>query len=493
MESVSSWLPLVAVSMPLVVTALVVALGRWPNVRETATVTGAVIAFVAVGAMVPTVLAGQAPTTTLFEILPGVELTLRADGLGMIFTLLASFLWILASIYAVGYMRGHNEADHTRFFAAFALAVGAAFGVALSADLFTFFVFYEVLTIATYPLVAHKGDDESRRSGRIYLSYLIPGGVALLLALGILYQATGDVTFVAGGFAGEHFGRGMLLLLFALFLFGFGTKSGIMPLHAWLPAAMVAPTPVSALLHAVAVVKAGVFGFARAIGFVLGPGVLADIGAGTILATLAAITIVVASVVALRADKFKRRLAFSTIAHLSYIVLGLALLSPLAWEGSLLHIVNHGLLKITLFFVAGAVYVHLHLDRVSQLDGIGRAMPFTMGAFTIASLGLAGLPPIGGFVSKLFLIRGGMDADEMVFALVMAGGGLLTAGYLLPIAYRAFFRPAPTEYPSERSAKLMVVPLCITATVALAMGLGDLVGIGEIASEVGGAVMGGAR
>jgi multicomponent Na+:H+ antiporter subunit D len=493
MESVTSWLPLVAVAMPLVVTAAVVVLGRWPNVRETATTVGSLVAFVAVVAMVPTVLAGQAPTTTLFEILPGVELTLRADGLGMIFTLLASFLWILASIYAVGYMRGHGEADHTRFFAAFALAVGAAFGVALSADLFTFFVFYEVLTIATYPLVAHKGDDESRRSGRIYLTYLIPGGVALLLALGILYQAAGDVTFVPGGFAGEHFGTGMLLLLFVLFLFGFGTKSGIMPLHAWLPAAMVAPTPVSALLHAVAVVKAGVFGFARAIGFVLGPGVLADIGAGTILASLAAITIIVASVVALRADKFKRRLAFSTIAHLSYIVLGLALLSPLAWEGSLLHIVNHGLLKITLFFVAGAVYVHLHLDRVSPLDGIGRAMPFTMGAFTIASLGLAGLPPIGGFVSKLFLIRGGMDADELLFALVMAGGGLLTAGYLLPIAYRAFFRPPPTDYPSERSAKLMVVPLCITATVALVMGLGDLVGIGEIASEVGAAVMGGAR
>ena len=492
MDSVSSLLPLAAVLLPLVVTALVVALGRWPNVREGTTIAGSVVTFGVVVAMVPTVLDGGAPTTTLFEILPGVELTLRADGLGMIFALLASFLWILASIYAIGYMRGNAERDHTRFFASFALAVASAFGVALSADLFTFFIFYEVLTIATYPLVAHKGDDASRASGRKYLAYLIPGGAALLLALGILYQVTGDVTFVAGGFAGEHFGRGMLSLLFVLFLFGFGTKSGIMPLHGWLPAAMVAPTPVSALLHAVAVVKAGVFGFARAIGFVIGPGVLSGIGASTVLATLAAITIVVASITALRADKFKRRLAFSTIAHLSYIVLGLALLSPLAWEGSLLHIVNHGLLKITLFFVAGAVYVHLHLDKVSELDGIGRAMPWTMGAFTFASLGLAGLPPFGGFVSKLFLIRGGVDAGEAVFAAVMVGGGLLTAGYLLPIAYRAFFRPPAVDHPSERSAKMMVVPLCITAAVALLMGLGDVVGIHEIAREVAASVIGGA-
>jgi multicomponent Na+:H+ antiporter subunit D len=493
MEPASSLLPLAAVLVPLSVAVLVVVLGRWPDVRETATIVGAVVTFAVVAMMVPMVLAGDAPTTVLFEILPGVEMTLRADGLGMIFALLAGFLWVLASVYAIGYMRGNNERDHTRFYASFALAVMSALGVALAADLFTFFVFYEVLTIATYPLVAHKGNDESRASGRKYLAYLIPGGAALLLALGILYTATGDVTFVAGGFAGDHVGRGVLLLLFALFLFGFGTKSGIMPLHGWLPAAMVAPTPVSALLHAVAVVKAGVFGFARAIGFVLGPGVLADIGAGTILATLAAVTIVVASIVALRSDKLKRRLAFSTIAHLSYIVLGLALLSPLAWEGSLLHIVNHGLLKITLFFVAGAIYVHLHLDRVSELDGIGRAMPWTMGAFTIASLGLAGLPPVGGFVSKLFLVRGGMDAGEAVFAAVMVGGGMLTAGYLLPIAYRAFFRPPAAEYPSERSAKMMVVPLCITAAVALTMGFGDVVGVHDIATEVGSSVMEGAR
>jgi multicomponent Na+:H+ antiporter subunit D len=493
MDPVASLLPLVAVVVPLAVSAVVVVVGRWPNLREGITITGSVVAFGAVAAMLPSVLDGRAPTSALFEILPGLELTLRADGLGMIFALLASFLWILASVYAIGYMRGNRERDHTRFFSSFALAVGSAFGVALAADLFTFFFFYEVLTISTYPLVAHKGDDESRRSGRKYLAYLIPGGVALLLALGILYQVTGDVTFVAGGFAGDHFGRAGLLLLFALFLFGFGTKSGLMPLHGWLPAAMVAPTPVSALLHAVAVVKAGVFGFARAVGFVLGPGVLADIGAGTVLATIAAATILIASVVALRSDKFKRRLAFSTIAHLSYIVLGLALLSPLAWQGSLLHIVNHGLLKITLFFVAGAVYVHLHLDKVSELDGIGRAMPWTMGAFTVASIGLAGLPPVNGFVSKLYLVRGGIDAEEALFAAVMVGGGLLTAGYLLPIAYKAFFRPPAREFPSERSARLMVVPLCITAAVALALGFGDLVGVHDIASGVGDAVMGGGR
>jgi multicomponent Na+:H+ antiporter subunit D len=265
-----------------------------------------------------------------------------------------------------------------------------------------------------------------------------------------------------------------------------------------LPAAMVAPTPVSALLHAVAVVKGGVFAFGRLIGFVFGPDVLGDLPLATILAVVAATTIVVSSVVALRQDHLKRRLAYSTIAHLAYIVLGFALLSTDSFDGSLLHIINHGALKITLFFAAGALHVHLHLDHVSELDGVGRAMPWTMSAFALASLGLAGLPPMGGFVSKWYLVLGAYGAEQFVFAAIMAFGGLFTAGYLFPIVYRAFFRPAPlpvTEHPTPRrdASPLMVVPLCVTAGLGLLLGLGDLFGVYGVASEVAASVMGAVR
>ncbi len=484
-----SLLPMVAVATPLLVAVLVVVARRAPNVRETCTVVGAVATFGVVAAMLPALLHGRPPEATLFQLAPGVALSLRADAMGMVFALSASFLWILASLYAIGYMRGLGEHKQTRFYASFALCLASTFGLAFSADLLTFFVFYELLTVATYPLVIHKESGEALAAGRRYLAYLLTGGVALLLAVAIVYQAAGDLTFTAGGFAGDHLGRGGMIAVFALMILGFGTKSGIMPLHAWLPTAMVAPTPVSALLHAVAVVKAGVFGFARAIGFVLGPGALAEIGATRALAALAAATIVIASVVALRQDNLKRRLAFSTIAHLSYIVLGLSILSEVAWDGALLHLVNHAALKITLFFCAGAIYVRAHLDHVSQLDGIGRRMPFTMAAFGLAALGLAGLPPMGGYVSKATLVLGAFDAGEVAFGLVLLGSGLFTAAYLFPIVYRAFFLPPATEDRGDASP-FMVVPLSATAAVALVLGFGDLLRMGELATAVAGAVVG---
>jgi multicomponent Na+:H+ antiporter subunit D len=488
----ASVLPLLAVGVPFVVAVLVVLARRAPDVRETITVVGATATFLVIAAMLPGVLDGRPHELTLLEFAPGVELGLRADGLGMVFALSAGFLWILASLYAIGYMRGAGEKKQTRFFASFALCLASTFGLAFSADLLTFFLFYELLTVATYPLVVHKETDQALAAGRRYLAYLLSGGVMLLLAVAIIYQAAGDLTFQAGGFAGDHLSDGALLAVFLLMVVGFGTKSGIMPLHAWLPSAMVAPTPVSALLHAVAVVKAGVFGFARAIGFVLGPGVLAGIGATRVLASLAAATIVIASIIALRQDNLKRRLAFSTIAHLSYIILGLSIFSEAAWDGALLHIVNHAALKITLFFCAGAIYVHAHLDRVSQLDGIGRGMPFTMGAFALASLGLAGLPPMGGFVSKTYLVLGAADAGDLVFAAVLLSSGLFTVAYLFPIVYRAFF-VAPKGDTTQRDASaFMVVPLSVTAIVSLALGLGDVFGMYDISTTVAASVIGGA-
>jgi formate hydrogenlyase subunit 3/multisubunit Na+/H+ antiporter MnhD subunit len=333
------------------------------------------------------------------------------------------------------------------------------------------------------------------------------------------------------------------VVTFLLFALGFGTKAGVMPLHAWLPAAMVAPTPVSALLHAVAVVKAGVFAFGRLIGFVYGPEVLADVGAATVVAVFAGATILVASLVALRQDHLKRRLAYSTIAHLAYIVLGFSLLAPDSFTGALLHIVNHGVLKITLFFAAGAIHVHLHLDHVSELDGVGRRMPLTMGAFALASLGLAGLPPMGGFVSKWYLVLGAFEGDDLLAAFVMAGAGLLTAGYLFPVVYRAFFRPPPDAAPTTPASSgrgspssigpgggalptsttsgatatlapspgtdrergsgwplrdgwpdadpLLVVPLVVTATLGLVLGLGEVFGVFDLATLATDGVFGG--
>ncbi len=500
MTTVASWLPLVAIGIPVVTALVVVALRRAPDVRDAGLFVGAALTFATVLAMLPRVLDGEVPTTALGQLVPGFELTLRADPMGMVFALLASVLWVLASSYAVGYMRGGREAHQTRFYAFYALCLSTAFGVAFAGDLLTFFVFYELLTASTYPLVTHKGNDAAVRAGRKYLGFLLSGGVAVLLGLVIVVQRTGAITFTPGGFVGDQLGPALTIVVFLLFAVGFGTKAGLMPLHAWLPAAMVAPTPVSALLHAVAVVKAGVFAFGRLIGFVFGPEVLQGQTVTTLLAVVAGTTILVASVIAMRQDHLKRRLAYSTIAHLAYIVLGFTLLSRTAYEGALMHIVNHGALKITLFFCAGAIYIHRKLDHVSQLDGIGRRMPFTMGAFALASLGLAGLPPMGGFVSKWHLVLGGYQAGETVLATLMVLAGLLTAGYLFPIVHRAFFRPpaepessADIDQPARRDASaLMVVPLCVTAALGLILGFGDWLGVYGLADLVASAVAGGA-
>jgi multicomponent Na+:H+ antiporter subunit D len=515
----TSLLPLLVVLAPTATAIGVVLARRRPNLRDSVLAIGAVLTFLLVASMLPRVLAGETPTTELVELLPGTSLALRMDGMALVFALLAAFLWVLASPYAIGYLRGDGADNQTRFMAFYAVCLSTAFGVAMAADLLTFFIFYELLTVATYPLVTHKGDAKAIAAGRRYLGYLVSGGALVLIGTTIVYQQTGTLTFQAGGFVGDAMSASLVAVAFLLFAIGFGTKAGLMPLHAWLPSAMVAPTPVSALLHAVAVVKAGVFAFGRLIGFVFGPETLAAVGIQHVLAAVAATTIVVASLIALRQDHLKRRLAYSTIAHLAYIVLGFALLSETAFEGSLLHIINHGALKITLFFAAGALHVHLHLDHVSELDGVGRRMPFTMGAFALASLGLAGLPLMGGFLSKWHLVLGAFEGGSTWAALVMTGAGLLTAGYLFPIVHRAFFRPAPAPVavahavhgdahgdthgdahghddthvrPGRDADPRMVVPLVITASLGLVLGLGDPLGVLELARGVAAAVFGGA-
>lgn len=501
-----SVLPLAAVLVSPVAAVAIVLSRHRPNLREAWTLLAAVLKVACVVALAPAVLGGATPEITLLPLAPGVDLALRVDGPGLVFALTAAVLWLLTAIFAIGYVRQLAEARQTRFFASFAVCLSTAVGLAFAANLLTFLVFYELLTVATYPLVVHSGSDAARAAGRRYLAYLLTGGAAILLATALVYEAAGTLEFTAGGFVADDFSAGGLGVLVALFTLGFGTKAALIPLHGWLPAAMVAPTPVSALLHAVAVVKAGIFGFVRAFGFVIGPQELAAIGADVVVGAVATITLVGASLVALRQDNLKRRLAFSTVAHLSYIVLGLSLVTVTAWTGALLHLVNHAALKITLFFCAGALHAGPHLDRVSELDGIGRRMPITMGAFAVASLGLAGVPPLGGFVSKWFLVLGAFDDGRWVFGAALLLAGLLSAAYLLPVAHRAFLRPprgsggahAPVAAGADvapghggQPSALLVAPLAITALLALALGLGDVLRMGDLASQAAAMVTGG--
>jgi multicomponent Na+:H+ antiporter subunit D len=467
-----SFVPAAAVLVSLAAVVPILLSGRFPNVREAWTLLAGLAKLVLVLSLLPDALAGRAATWEFLEIVPNVGLALKADALGVFFALIASALWIVTSIYSIGYMRGNEEKRQTRFYASFALSLSATIGIAFSANLLTFLVFYELLTLATYPLVVHKETPEAIRAGRMYLAYALTAGLLFLVATGWIYLVNGNVDFQAGGLlASGAFSADGLRALFALFLVGVGVKSGLMPLHSWLPAAMVAPTPVSALLHAVAVVKSGVFGIVRVVGFVFGPELMASAGLDVVLATVAGATILLASLIALRQDNLKKRLAYSTVGHLSYIALGAALLTPAGFTGGLLHMAAHALMKITLFMCAGAIYVHMHKTEISQLDGMGRAMPWTFGAFAVGALGLAGIPPINGFLSKYYLGLGAVEGGQMVVLTVFLVSGLLNASYFFPIVLRAFFRPSPKHAAYNEASPWMVVPLCVTAALAVVFGL----------------------
>jgi formate hydrogenlyase subunit 3/multisubunit Na+/H+ antiporter MnhD subunit len=443
MTELLSLRPLLAVLLPAVGVLAIVASRRNPDVREGVTILTALSTFGIVASIVPATLSGDVYITRLGTLVPGIELTLRADALGMIFALVASLLWLVTSFYSIGYMRGLDEHSQTRYFAAFAGSVGAALGVSFASNLVSLYVFYELLTVATFPLVAHDESETARQAGRKYLTYTFGGGVAVLAGTVLVFWTTGTVAFTPGGIAALASADPVIArAAFALLAGGFGVKAALMPVHSWLPDAMVAPTPVSGLLHAVAVVKSGVFGVARVVLDVFGPETVSELGVGLPLAAVAALTIVVASVIALRQDNLKRRLAYSTISQLSYIVLGLGILSPASLVGGLLHIPAHAFMKLTLFFCAGAIHVETHTDDISEMAGIGRRMPVTMAAFAVASLGMAGLPLVAGFVSKWYLLIGSIDAGTAVFAGVLFLSGLLNIGYFWPIVYQAFFQTA---------------------------------------------------
>ncbi len=433
-----------ALAIPAIGAGLIALAGRRPNLREAATLLTALSLVGCVLGLLEPVLGGARPALLLQEILPGLSLSLRVEPLGMLFALVASVLWIVNSLYSIGYMRANGEAHQTRFFVCFALALSVTMGIAFAGNLFTLFVFYEVLTLVTYPLVTHHGTDPARRGGRVYLGLLMGTSIVLLLpALVAVWYIAGTTEFTPGGVLAGRLDHGGMAALLALCMFGIG-KAAIMPVHRWLPAAMVAPTPVSALLHAVAVVKAGVFSVVKVIVYIFGPQSLAGAGlhgAADWLVWVAGFTIVWASLVALRTDNLKRRLAYSTVSQLSYVVMAAALLTPWSLVGAATHIAVHAVGKITLFFAAGAIYTAAHKTEVSQLDGIGRRMPWTMAAFAVAALSMIGLPPAAGFVSKWYLLSGAMAAEHWLAVGVIAASTLLNAGYFLPIVYRAFFVP----------------------------------------------------
>ena len=474
----SSLLPLLAVLVSLLAVPGILMASRRPNLREGISLVAAVVKFAIVLALLGSVMNGERPFLELLELAPGLSLSLAVDPLGVYFALVSSGLWILTTVYSIGYMRGNREKRQTRYYASFALSLSATLGIAFAGNLLTFLLFYELLTLATYPLVVHKETPAAIRAGRMYLAYALSAGLLFLAATVWVQSSLGAATFMAGGFIPEDaFGGWEMKSLFLLFMVGVGVKAGIMPLHSWLPAAMVAPSPVSALLHAVAVVKSGAFGVLRVAGFVFGPETMRAHGLDILLASFAGATILLASLVALKQDDLKKRLAYSTVGHLSYIVMGAALASTAAFTGSLLHLSAHALMKITLFLCAGAIYVHAHKTRVSELNGLGRTMPWTFGAFAIGSLGLAGIPPVNGFISKWWLAAGSLDSGHAFVLAVFLLSGLLNAGYLFPIVIRGFFHAAPDTQegapplPAREASPWMVVPLCLTAALAVVFGL----------------------
>ena len=462
---------LLALLLPLAGAAGIALAGRVnANLRETVTLLTAGGLAVTVWSLVPGIMAGDRPGVTVTELLPGVELAFRVEPLGMLFAALASGLWIVNSLYSIGYMRGNNEKHQTRFYVMFAVSLAATMGVAFAGNLVTLFLFYEMLTLSTYPLVSHKGDANTVRSARVYLGILLTTSIGLFLpAIIWTYTVAGSGDFVPGGILAGHVEGPAIGLLLGLFVFGIG-KAAVMPVHRWLPAAMVAPTPVSALLHAVAVVKAGVFTITKVIVYIFGVDFLFAAPSSGWLLYAAAFTIIAASVVALRQQNLKRLLAYSTIAQLSYVVMAAAILKPLAEIGAAIHMVAHAFGKITLFFAAGAIYVAAKKTEIGQLKGIGRRMPITMTAFTIGALSMIGVPPTGGFVSKWYILAGAFQDDNYVALATIILSTVLNAAYFLPIIYMAWFmreEEAPAR-PHGEAPWPAVLALAITALLTIA-------------------------
>lgn len=463
---------LIIILLPLLGAVGIIAARHNPDTREGVTLVTALLVAILVVIIANRFLNGEEFTLTVAEPIAGIAIAFKVEALGMLFALVAGLLWVVTSIYAIGYMRSHNEKNQTRFFAAFAVAISCTIGVAFSDNLFTLFLCYELLTLSTYPLVTHSGTAEAKKAGRVYLGILLGTSIGLFL-LGILitWFVAGTVTFQEGGVLTGKLDPAWAGLLYALFLFGIG-KAALMPFHRWLPAAMVAPTPVSALLHAVAVVKAGVFTLLKVTVYIFGSDFILsnDVTGGLIWA--AAATMLFASMIAMTKDNLKARLAYSTISQLSYIALGAMLAIKSGLIGASMHIAMHAFAKITLFFAAGAILVVTHKKLISEMYGLGRAMPITFGAFLIGTLSIIGLPPLGGMWSKWYLGLGLVETSQLLLLAVLMFSSLLNIAYLLPIPVRAFFsKPASGKHYTEikEAPKTILLAMIITSTTCVVL------------------------
>jgi formate hydrogenlyase subunit 3/multisubunit Na+/H+ antiporter MnhD subunit len=507
--------PALAIACPLFIALLIWGSGKRPNLREGWTLVGSTSLCGLVLSMTTYVLTHGPIRTTWFDLLPNVGLAFKVDAFGLIYATTSSCLWIPVSIFSIGYMRTLKEHAQTRFYFSFALALFGAIGVAFAANLVTMFLFYEILTISTYPLVAHEETPEAIAAGHKYLAYLLTGGLFFLIGIQVTYGLTGTTDFSFQGILKPTLNadsKTTLQMVFFCFLIGFA-KAAWMPIHAWLPTAMVAPTPVSALLHAVAVVKAGVFGITRIVCHIYGIELMQLLGVGSALAAIAAFTIVVANAYAIGQDNLKRMLAYSTINQLSFILLGVAMLSPMAIKGAMLHIPFHGFIKITLFLCAGAIAAISGKKNISETAGLGRQMPITLIAFFIGALGMCGAPPLAGFISKWHIALGAVESGALFFLLIILAGSLLDAVYLFPVIRTAFFGKVPEaetlQHDKEEKVVLrprktrtleyqhalylpMVVPLAITALFSILLCLfPNLLGIYQLAQTAVNDIFGG--
>ncbi len=468
----TSWLPLAVVLSSMVPGILIFTLDEDQRIQRTIlNLAGALLKLVFIAVMLFGVYQGV-EYETRFPLMPGFDLVLDGSALPMFFVTLSGVLWLITTVYAIGYLDLEKSWHRSRFFGYFSICVSATTGIALSGNFFTLIIFYELLTLTTYPLVVHNGTKQAMAAGKVYLGYTLVGGVLLLVAAVWLHALVGPFDFQEGGvlaaFDEEY--RALFVVIFLMLLMGFGVKAALVPFHSWLPIAMVAPAPVSALLHAVAVVKAGAYGIVRTIYDVFGVHYVADLGLGHVITVVAAVTIIYGSCQALAQDGLKRRLAFSTVSQVSYIILGVGLIGPVAAVGGIVHLVHQGLMKITLFFCAGNIAETLGLHRISQMGGIASRMPWTMAAFTVACLGMIGVPPLAGFVSKWYLAMGAVDVEQYWVLAVLAGSTVLNAAYFLPILYTAYFGRAIRPWPrDEASGRLETRPTLLWPTIATAV------------------------
>lgn len=467
----SEKLIILAMLLPLLAAVLIVLVDKKPNLRDALSIIISLALLATVLSLLPTILEGNQTSITLLEIVPGLPITFTLEPLGMLFACVAALLWPVNTLYSIGYMRGNKEKHQTRFYICFAIALSCTMGIALAGNLLTLFICYELLTLSTYPLVTHKGNEDAKKAGRVYLGILLSTSIGFfLLAILWTWHLTGTLDFKAEGIlAGKIAGPELIVLLF-LYVYGIG-KAALMPMHRWLPAAMVAPTPVSALLHAVAVVKAGVFSIVKVVIYVFGLDMLRLSDGADWVLWIAGFTIISASIIALKQDNLKRRLAYSTISQLSYVTLAVFILAPLSIVAAALHIVAHAFGKVTLFFAAGSIYTASHKTNISQLNGIGYRMPWTMAAFTIGAISMIGLPPTAGFLSKWYMLQGAFQQEQVFAVLIIIASTLLNAAYFIPIIYTAWFKKEGQESGElvvhGEAPKAIVFALMTTASLTL--------------------------